>query len=68
MKNLIYPPGGSDDWAAGELEIPFSYTIELPDRGGHGFILPASRIESVGEEAFAGFKAMVQDLIEDIKP
>ena len=55
--------GGSDDWAAGSLGIPFSYTIELPDTGRHGFVLPANRIESVGKEAFAGLEAMVQELI-----
>ena len=55
--------GGSDDWAAGSLGIPFSYTVELPDKGRHGFILPAAKIESTGREAFAGLEAMVRELI-----
>ena len=33
--------GGSDDWAKGGAGIKFSYTVELPDTGRHGFILPA---------------------------
>ena len=62
---MFAPPsisGASDDWAAGSLNISFSYTVELPDTGRHGFLLPARRIKSVGQEAFAGFKAMVQEL------
>ena len=34
-------PGGSDDWAKGGAGVKFSYTVELPDTGKHGFILPA---------------------------
>ena len=33
--------GGSDDWAKGGAGVKFSYTVELPDTGKHGFILPA---------------------------
>ena len=61
---LIDFSGGSDDWAAGSLGIPFSFTVELPDKGRHGFILPATKIESTGREAFAGMEAMVQELIK----
>jgi hypothetical protein len=61
---LIYFPivGGSDDWAKGGAGIKYSYTIELPDRGQHGFILPAQYIESVGKEAYAGILAMMNRL------
>ena len=39
---MLYPAsGGSDDWAKGGAGIKFSYTVELPDTGKHGFILPA---------------------------
>ena len=31
-------------------EIPYSFTVELPDKGRYGFLLPASEIKSVGEE------------------
>ena len=65
ISNAVSPSltGGSDDWAAGSLGIPFSYTVELPDTGRHGFLLPANKIESVGREVFAGFEAMVRELI-----
>ena len=56
-------PGGSDDWAKGALGIPYTYTIELPDTGRFGFLLPASRIEAVGKEAFVGIQAMVRELV-----
>ena len=42
--------------------IPYSYTIELPDTGSYGFILPASQISRVGAEAMAAVKAMMTDL------
>ena len=42
--------------------IPYSYTIELPDTGSYGFILPASQISTVGAEAMAAVKAMMTDL------
>ena len=42
---ILYPAaGGSDDWAFGGAGIPYSYTIELPDTGSYGFILPASQV------------------------
>ena len=61
---MLYPAsGGSDDWAKGGANIKYSYTVELPDTGRHGFLLPANKIETVGREAFAGFEAMVRELI-----
>jgi len=60
---VLYPAaGGSDDWAFGGAGIPYSYTIELPDTGSYGFILPASRIEGVGKETMNAVKAMLMDL------
>lgn len=50
--SLLYPASGaSDDWAKGSLGIKYSYTVELRDGGRHGFILPASQIESTANEA-----------------
>jgi len=61
---VLYPAaGGSDDWAKGGAGIRYSYTIELPDTGTYGFILPASRITQVGEAALGATKAMIQDLL-----
>ena len=54
--------GGSDDWAKGGAGIKYSYTVELPDRGQHGFILPAQYIDGIGKEAHAGIMAMIRRL------
>jgi len=60
---VLYPAaGGSDDWAFGGAGIPYSYTIELPDTGSYGFILPASQIRTVGREAMSAVVAMLSDL------
>jgi len=60
---VLYPAaGGSDDWALGGAGIPYSYTIELPDTGTHGFILPASHISQVAKEALGATVAMAEDL------
>ncbi|KZM24637.1 uncharacterized protein EKO05_0008574 [Ascochyta rabiei] len=40
----LYAIGGAD----------FSYTIELPDTGDYGFVLPAERIRGAAEEQWAG--------------
>ena len=54
--------GGSDDWVFGGAGIPYAFTIELPDTGSYGFILPASQIRTVGREAMAAVVAMMSDL------
>jgi len=60
---VLYPAaGGSDDWAYGGAGIPYSYTIELPDTGTHGFILPSSYISQVAPEALSATVAMARDL------
>ena len=41
--------GGSDDWVKGVAGVKFAYTVELPDRGDFGFLLPASEILPVGQ-------------------
>ena len=57
--------GGSDDWAKGGAGIKYSYTIELPDTGAYGFLLPSRHIEGVGKETHAAFIAMFKKLIMD---
>jgi len=60
---MLYPAsGGSDDWAKGGAGIKFSYTIELPDTGRHGFILPARHIKAVGFQATTVVKAMLTEI------
>jgi len=60
---VLYPAaGGSDDWAKGGAGIRYSYTIELPDTGAHGFILPANKIASVARQALNAVISMTESL------
>ena len=45
---MFHFSGGSDDWAKGVAKIKYSYTVELPDTGLYGFLLPKSEILPVG--------------------
>ncbi|CAB3388305.1 Hypothetical predicted protein [Cloeon dipterum] len=57
---LIYTSsGGSDDWAKEKAGIKYAYTVELPDTGRYGFVLPAAHIELVGQEVWEGVKGMM---------
>ena len=51
--------GASAEWAKGVLNTPYTYTIELPDRGRYGFVLPASKIDSTVRGMWAGLVALV---------
>jgi len=51
--------GNSRDWAAGVAHIPYVYTVELRDRGRHGFFLPPDQILETGVETWEGVKAMM---------
>jgi len=51
--------GNSRDWAAGAAHIPYVYTVELRDRGQHGFLLPPDQILQTGVETWEGVKAMM---------
>jgi len=51
---IFYIAGGaSDDYAKAAAEIPYSFTVELPDSGRYGFLLPAGQIQTVGQELWA---------------
>lgn len=51
---IFYIAGGaSDDYAKATAEIPYSFTVELPDTGNYGFLLPADQIKQVGKELWA---------------
>jgi len=51
---IFYIAGGaSDDYAKAAAEIPYSFTVELPDSGRYGFLLPPSEIKTVGAELWA---------------
>ena len=55
--------GGSDDWAKGGAGIKYSYTVELPDTGRHGFLLPASKTLGSAKEAMALTEAMITNMV-----
>ncbi|CAG0919199.1 unnamed protein product [Notodromas monacha] len=62
----ILPPlvsGAGDDWAYGDAKVPFVYTIELRDKGIHGFLLPPDQIVASGEEMLAGVKASAREIL-----
>lgn len=42
--------GGSDDWSRSALGTKYVYTLELRDRGSHGFVLPPGQIIPTGKE------------------
>ncbi|XP_059470334.1 carboxypeptidase B-like [Neocloeon triangulifer] len=64
---LIYvSSGGSDDWAKEKAGIKYAYTVELPDTGRYGFVLPASEIEPVGQEVWEGVKSMMLYFVREI--
>ncbi|XP_077540980.1 carboxypeptidase B-like isoform X1 [Haemaphysalis longicornis] len=65
--SLLYvASGGSDDWALGEAQIPYAYTVELRDTGRHGFTLPRQQIVPTGEETWAGVKALLLELASKV--
>ncbi|XP_050426299.1 carboxypeptidase B-like isoform X2 [Adelges cooleyi] len=62
---LLYATSGSsDDWAKGKAGIKYSYTIELPDTGLYGFLLPAEKIVPTGKEIFTGIKSIAKSIIK----
>ncbi|XP_064089313.1 carboxypeptidase B-like isoform X2 [Macrobrachium nipponense] len=57
---VVYYPaaGASDDWAAYAMNITYSYTIELRDKGVYGFTLPASQILPTVRDAWEAVKIL----------
>ncbi|XP_034118258.1 uncharacterized protein LOC117577539 [Drosophila albomicans] len=51
--------GCADAFAAYEIGIPFSYTLQLADNGVHGYLLPSSAIEPTARDAFEIIKGML---------
>lgn len=52
--------GGSEDWTYGNLNVIYSFSVELRDEGRYGFLLPKDQIIPTGEETFEGLKALVE--------
>ncbi|PYZ99327.1 hypothetical protein A6K26_009850 [Gammaproteobacteria bacterium 2W06] len=66
--NVLYAAaGGSDDWAKGEGNVKYSYTVELRDTGNYGFVLPPDQIIPTGEETFEALK-VVANFVKDNYP
>ncbi|KAK3917349.1 Carboxypeptidase B [Frankliniella fusca] len=55
--------GGANNWVKNVAGIKYSYTLELPDRGQFGFLLPATHIRPTGKEAFAGLRELAQAIV-----
>jgi len=62
---LYIASGNAVDYAKGELEIPYVYTIELRDTGHYGFLLPPDQIIPTGEEIMAFHVSAAQRIIEE---
>lgn len=59
---LYSAAGGSDDFARGALNIPYAYTIELPDLGSYNFLLPPSFIIPVGNQIWDALKTFTEHI------
>jgi hypothetical protein len=56
--------GAADDWALGVAKIPFTYTVELRDKGHYSFFLPPDQIRPSGEEMMAGLAASAMEIVK----
>lgn len=60
LNEMMYAhSGSSDSYAMHNMDIKYSYTLELRDTGTHGFLLPTSYIEPTAKETFELVKGMV---------
>lgn len=60
LNEMMYTrSGSSDSYAMHNMDIKYSYTLELRDTGTHGFLLPTSYIEQTARETFEMIKAMI---------
>ncbi|XP_047735826.1 carboxypeptidase B [Hyalella azteca] len=68
MADLLYViSGSSNDYAHGHLGIPYSFALELRDRGEHGYLLPRDQIEPTAEETTIGLFAMAQEVAHELQ-
>ncbi|RDL41049.1 Zn-dependent exopeptidase [Venustampulla echinocandica] len=54
--------GSSVDYVNDVTKATYAFTIELPDTGGHGFILPPSMILPTSLETYQGFRYLFQNI------
>jgi hypothetical protein len=61
--STIYQATGSSvDYVSDVIKADYTFTSELRDTGRYGFVLPADQILPSGEEAYAGFKYLLQNM------
>ncbi len=60
--DLIYESsGGADDYVAGILGVPLTFTIELPH---DNFLVPAEEVEPIGRETAEGLTELLRIVAE----
>ncbi|XP_018013520.1 carboxypeptidase B [Hyalella azteca] len=60
-KNFYPGSGISMDWAS-SIGIPYTMTLELHDKGEHGFLYPASKINDAVTEVWKGIEYFGQEI------
>eukprot|EP00211_Chloroparvula_japonica_P006490 CAMPEP_0119119066 /NCGR_PEP_ID=MMETSP1310-20130426/721_1 /TAXON_ID=464262 /ORGANISM="Genus nov. species nov., Strain RCC2339" /LENGTH=424 /DNA_ID=CAMNT_0007108479 /DNA_START=103 /DNA_END=1377 /DNA_ORIENTATION=+ len=62
---IIYEAsGGSNDYTYGDVDVIYSFAIELRDTGEYGFLLPAEQIIPSGLEFFQAIMAMTEYFVK----
>lgn len=54
--------GTTKDYIYGHLNVKYTFSVELRDKGKDGFLLPKQMIEPTAREAFEGVKAMILNI------
>ena len=52
------------DWALGEAGIPYSFVMELRDKGRYGFFAPPSEIIPTAQETWAFHTAALRYIMK----
>ena len=55
--------GTSTDWALGVAKIPYSYTMELRDKGKYKFFAPPQEIIPTAQDTWAFHVAVLRDIM-----
>lgn len=53
--------GSSMDWVKGVHKLPITFTYELRDQGGYGFLAPPEDIVPTGKEVLDSFITMFEE-------
>jgi len=63
--DVLYKSSGSSrDWSYGSGIFRWTYTLELRDKGDHGFILPADQIIPTCQETWPAVLLVAQKLMD----